>query len=317
MNHEKYTLLIHGGAGDILGLPEEMKISIKKSIHTILDTLKPLAESGSTAIELVTQAVSMLEDDINFNAGKGSVLNCEGEFELDASIMCGKTLNAGAVCSIQHFPNPIQIAAQILPIPEYVFLNGIGAEKFALERGFEKVDHSYFLIERRLKQLEEAQKQNSSFLTITSEDIQENKKLGTVGAVALDIHGNIAAATSTGGITNKKYGRIGDSPVIGAGTYADNETLAVSTTGYGEQFIRAGFAKFLSDYYFLTGSNIEKSGDMALYYLEEKFKGLGGFIAVNTKGEYTSNFNTSGLIHGVLSQDQKIVSLDQKLAKIN
>lgn len=315
MHPEKFTILIHGGAGDIKSAPAELQEAYKDRIENILLKLKPHALKGRNAIELVSRAVTLLENDPIFNAGKGSVLNSESEFELDASIMCGKTLNAGSVCRIQNFANPIKIAKKILHDPRFVFLNGSGAEQYAIENGFNPVRKKYFITPLRVQQLKEY-KENEINLDI-EETPTEGYKLGTVGAVACDRRGNIAAATSTGGICNKKYGRIGDTPIIGASTYADNETLAVSTSGYGEQFIRAGFAKFLSDYNLLTSSNLEESCETSMYYLYQKFQGIGGLVALNSNGDYISRFNTPGLIHGVITQDTIKVNLTNKLTQIN
>jgi beta-aspartyl-peptidase (threonine type) len=208
----------------------EQEAQYRMKLAEAVDIGYAILEKGGTSLDAVEAVVQRLEDDSLFNAGKGSVFNSEGKVELDASIMDGNTLKAGAVAGVHHVKNPIRLARTVMEKSEHVFFIGDGAEKFAQEHGLELVDESYFFTEARWQSLQKAK---------AKESLTEKEKHGTVGAVALDQHGNLAAATSTGGMTNKKFGRIGDSPIIGAGTYADNETCAISATGHGEYFIRA------------------------------------------------------------------------------
>lgn len=316
----KHLLLIHGGAGNIASMSPEKHAEYRSSIAHILSTVHQQLEHNISATQAVTNAVSMLEDDTLYNAGRGSVFNHKGTIDLDASIMDGQNLQAGSVAAITQIQNPIQLAQAVMNHSEHVMLIGTEAQEFAAQQGFSMVPNSYFHTSHRLEQLKQASMQNKVVLDHSDMPNQkpltepDPKKYGTVGAVALDKNGNIAAATSTGGITNKKFGRIGDSPIIGAGTYADNQTMAISCTGYGEQFIRAAVAKHLSSHIYFTKSSLQTAAAETLEFLESKVQGLGGFITLNTAGEFCSQFNTPGMIHGVIGSHTPLqVSLLKKI----
>jgi len=253
-----------------------------------------ILEKGGTSLDAVEAVVQRLEDDSLFNAGKGSVFNSEGKVELDASIMDGNTLKAGAVAGVHHVKNPIRLARTVMEKSEHVFFIGDGAEKFAQEHGLELVDESYFFTEARWQSLQKAK---------AKESLTEKEKHGTVGAVALDQHGNLAAATSTGGMTNKKFGRIGDSPIIGAGTYADNETCAISATGHGEYFIRAVVAHDIASLMRYKGLSLQAAAEEVVMNKLAKLGGTGGIIAIDRNANIAMPFNTDGMyraykVHG-------------------
>ena len=234
-----YTLVIHGGAGTILkkDLTDELEAAYRKGLEDALNAGYALLEKGKTAVEAVLAATISLENNILFNAGKGSVFGKDGRQEMDASIMDGKNLMAGAVSAVRNVRNPVELAHAIMNKSQHVMLNGNGALEFAKEHGLQIEEDEYFYSAFRYEQWK--QMQGSNEVVLDHNVVIKDKKFGTVGAAAMDIHGNIAAATSTGGMTNKQYGRVGDSPIIGAGTYANNKTCAISCTGHGEPFIRA------------------------------------------------------------------------------
>ena len=316
----KYVIMIHGGAGNIREMDDEKKAKYHRSLEIILKKSSQLLQDGASSLEAVTLAVQLLEDDELYNAGKGSVLNHKGEFSMDASIMDGKNLMSGAVAGISKIKNPIFLAKKVLEESEHVMLISNEAMDFAKQFDLEFVENSYFETEYRRKQFEEALKSNKVVLDHSSFEKEENaiqgdeKKYGTVGAVAVDKDGNIAAATSTGGIVNKKFGRVGDSPIVGSGVYADNETVAVSSTGYGEQFIRTVIAKHLADLIGMKGLNLVDAMNEAIEYLTKKVSGLGGMISVTKDYKYASNYNTPGMIHGVASSENGLItSLEEPL----
>ena len=255
---------------------------------------------------LVEAAVRVLEDDPHFNAGKGAVFTEAGTNELDASIMEGKTLKAGAVASVKHIKNPISLARMVMEKSPHVMMDGDGAEAFAKQNGVELVDQKYFYTEERWKALqrEKKSKKNPAAVGGNKFIMSDQDQHGTVGAVALDQAGNLAAATSTGGTTNKKAGRIGDSPIIGAGTYANNATCAVSATGDGEYFIRATVAHDISALMEYRGLSL---GDAAQEVLDKvaKLGGTGGLIAIDRKGNITQPFNTAGMYRGTIDDSGK------------
>ncbi|MBI96108.1 L-asparaginase [bacterium] len=314
----KYVIMIHGGAGNIKEMDDEKKAKYHKSLEIILKKSSQILQEGASSLEAVTLAVKLLEDDELYNAGKGSVLNHKGEFSMDASIMDGKNLMSGAVAGISKIKNPVMLAKKVLEESEHVMLISNEAMDFAKQFDLEAKENSYFETEYRRKQFEEALKSNKVVLDHSSFDkkgIQgDEKKYGTVGAVAVDKDGNIAAATSTGGIVNKKFGRVGDSPIVGSGVYADNETAAVSSTGYGEQFIRTVIAKHLADLIAMKGLNLVDAMNESIEYLTKKVSGLGGMISVTKDYKYASNYNTPGMIHGVASSEGGInTSLEKPL----
>ncbi len=290
-----YAIVLHGGAGHIKDLPPKVEQAYKAKINEALEAGYKVLAHGGSALKAVRKTINILEDSPLFNAGKGCVLNSLGKPELDASIMDGQTLNCGAVASVSHIKNPIDAAILVKDSTRHVLLAGKGAELFCKEKGMDLVPASYFITPRRLKQLKNIQaqeaKHETAFLQPALGDI---KKYGTVGCVALDQQGNIAAGTSTGGLMNKEYGRIGDSPIIGAGTYADNESCGISCTGIGEYFIRTVAAHSVSD--------IMKYQHLPLYRAQQKvmFKiqdlgGRGGMIGLDKKGNIAWFFNTTGM----------------------
>ncbi len=309
---QNIILVIHGGAGTIT--KENMTDSLEHSIH---DKLAEALNSGykilthkGASIEAIKCAINILEDSPLFNAGKGAVFDSEGKNEMDASIMDGKTLNAGAVAGVTNIKNPINAAIAVMNNSPHVMLSGKGAEEFAREEGLEIVDPSYFFTPHRYEQwknVQEAEKkkgpQGYYYLPETREE--ENHKYGTVGAVALDMYGNLAAGTSTGGITNKRFGRIGDSPVIGAGTYASNETCAVSATGDGEYFIRTVAAYSVSALMTYKNIPIEEAAKQVIFDQVQKLGGHGGVIALDAKGNFAMVFNTSGMYRGYLKEENR------------
>lgn len=316
----KYVIMIHGGAGNIKEMDDAKKATYKASLQGILEKASQLLAEGGSSLEAVSLAVTLLENDELYNAGKGAVLNHKGEFSLDASIMDGKNLMSGAVAGVSKIKNPILLAKKVLEESEHVMLISNEAMDFAKQFDLEFVENTYFETEYRRQQFEEALKSNKVVLDHSSFEKEENgiqgdeKKYGTVGAVAVDKDGNIAAATSTGGIVNKKFGRVGDSPIVGAGVYADNETVAVSSTGYGEQFIRTVIAKHLADLIAMKGLNLVDAMNEAIEYLTKKVSGLGGMISVTKDYKYASNYNTPGMLHAVASsEDGIIVSLESPL----
>lgn len=303
---ENFAIVIHGGAGTILkkNMSDEQEKAYQEKLQEALDSGYLVLKNGGTAIEAVEKAIVVMEDSPLFNAGKGAVYTNTATNELDASIMDGKTLNAGAVSGVRNVKNPIKLVRLVLEKSEHVMLSGKGAEDFAKQHQIEIVDSTYFYNEHRLKQLNKIKDSEKIQLDHSDDDEQgdvsefKDSKFGTVGAVALDKHGNLAAATSTGGMTNKKYGRIGDSPIIGAGTYANNATCAVSCTGHGEFFIRNVVAY---DVAALMEYKEKSLIDAANYVVNEKLVKLGGdggLIAIDNQGNIAMPFNTAGMYRG-------------------
>ena len=288
-----FQLMIHGGAGLVL-----QKQDYQESISSVLSSGRTRLAAGDSALSIVEHCVRLLEDDPLFNAGRGSVLNCHGTIEMDAAIMSGSDLSAGAVAGVSGVRNPISLARLVMQRSEHVMLIGEGAIEFARLEGAQFEDEEFFVTERR-----RAQWQRSHEAAITTLDHDDptpgtKKRFGTVGAVACDLAGNVAAATSTGGITNKKFGRVGDSPIIGAGVYADNQTCAVSTTGHGEGFIRTVFARRVAEYMEYRRCSVAEAADAAIRYLSDRIGGVGGVIAVDGHGNWGSSFSAKAMIHG-------------------
>jgi len=281
-----WALALHGGAGTIpRDLPEEQVGQYRESLERALRLGASMLDEGASAVDTVEQVIRLLEDDPLFNAGKGAVYNHEGVHELDASIMNGADLACGAVAGVTTVRNPISLARLVMERSGHVLLAGAGAEAFADEMGVPRVDQQYFHTERRREQLERALERE----TAAAEH-------GTVGCVVLDREGNLAAGTSTGGITAKRYGRVGDSPVIGAGTYADNRTCAVSATGKGEEFIRHGVAFSVSALMAHRGLGLQEAAERVIH--DELQPGDGGIIAVGHDGSIAMVFNTAGMYRG-------------------
>lgn len=296
------TLVIHGGAGVILraDMSPGQESEYRAALQAALDAGYAVLEAGGTALDAVTTAVVLLEDCPLFNAGRGAVLNAEGACELDAAIMDGRDRAAGAVTGVRHIRNPVRLARDVMEKSPHVMLSGEGAEQFGATLGHATVPNDYFITERRRAQWErarelEARRQDTTFLEEKVRlDGPDERKFGTVGAVALDRHGNLAAATSTGGMTNKKYGRVGDSPLIGAGTYADNRTCAVSATGHGEFFIRAVVAHDIAARMAHRGEPLAEAAAAVIAGVGE-LGGTGGVIAVDARGRIALPFNTPGM----------------------
>jgi beta-aspartyl-peptidase (threonine type) len=303
------ALAVHGGAGTIErgSMTPEREKEYRAGIESALRTGEKILRSGGSALDATEAAVRVLEDDPHFNAGKGAVFTSAETNEMDAAIMDGKTRSAGAVAGVQHVRNPITLARAVMEKSKHVFMIGDGAEEFAKGNGVELMDVKYFFTQQRWDELKKTQakekaggKGEKKFITTAAE------RHGTVGAVARDREGNLAAATSTGGTTNKLPGRVGDSPVIGAGTYADNASCAISCTGDGEYFIRAAVAHEVSALMLERGMTLREASERALAQAQE-LGGKGGLIAVDNNGELALPFNTEGMYRGYLSADGKFV----------
>lgn len=294
---KSYSLMIHGGAGSLEDLKyEASEADFRQSLTAILEQGRQRLEKGDRALDVVEYCVALLEDNPLYNAGRGSVLNAEAKVEMDAALMNGSDLRAGAVACVQQIKNPISLARLVLEQGDHVMLVGDGALEFAKYCQVALLPDDYFITEVRIKQLKEAQA--AGRITLDHERIKPSQKLGTVGAVARDLQGNLAAATSTGGLVNKRWGRVGDTPVIGAGVFADNETCAVSATGYGEQFLRTVLAKTISDFVQFRGMEAEAAAKAGIQYLVAKVNGEGGVIVIDGAGRCAAAQSTSGLIHG-------------------
>ncbi len=290
----KYAIVIHGGAGSTPAkLDETNKARYEKSLAAALQHGRDMLTKGATALDVVERVVCILEDDGLFNAGKGSVFNSAGQHELDASIMDGRDLSCGGVAGVTTVKNPVSLARMVMTETRHVLLAADGAERFADEMSVNRVQPEYFDTKR---QYDRWQSVRGAADAAAAEAADEESKMGTVGCVALDVHGNLAAATSTGGITNKRFGRVGDSPIIGAGTYANNETCAVSCTGTGEHFIRNAVAFDVSARMAYKGETVAEAVRQIVH---EKLKaGYGGIIAVSRTGEIALDFNTPGMFRG-------------------
>jgi len=297
MEMSKYSIAIHGGAGALDDVS-----SYQTSITRILNEMKELADSGMKAMDLVEQAVIKLENDPIFNAGKGGVLNADGIVECDAAIMDGRDMEAGAIAAVQGIKNPISLARKVITESPHVMLIGDGVREFAKGLGEEFANNDYFVTESRAKQLEEAKK--SDKIVLDHSDTKE-EKLGTVGAVAIDEEGNLAAATSTGGIVNKRFGRVGDSPIVGAGVFAENGLCAVSATGYGEQFIRTTLGKHIAEWMRYNEIDAEKGAQAGVDFLVEKVKGLGGVIVVDANYNIGFAHSTPVILAGSVTSDSE------------
>lgn len=302
MKHN-FGIAIHGGAGTILksNMTNAKELKYKTALGKSLDKAYKILSKGGSALDAVEIAVTELENCSLFNAGKGSVFTSKGTHEMDASIMNGFNLDAGAVAMVSNVKNPIELARLVMEQSEHVFLAGKGAEQFARKHGFEKKKSSYFYNRLRFDQLLEAKKSNTMMLDHT------DKKFGTVGAVALDQQGNLCAATSTGGMTNKKYGRIGDSPMIGCGTYANNSSCAVSCTGSGEYFIRINAAYQVSALMLFGKKTLEQACKEVIHNSLSSIGGDGGLIAIDTSGNICMPFNTEGMYRAQRSSGQKSI----------
>lgn len=298
-----WKLVIHGGAGVIerSKMTPDRDAAIRAALNRALDTGSGILSSGGTALDAVEATVKVLEDDLNFNAGRGSVFTYDQTHELDASIMDGRTRAAGAVAGVSATKNPISLARVVMEKSPHVFLSGDGADFFSKEQGLQQVPNSFFSIPERRRQLEEMKAKSLSALEV-------EYKYGTVGAVALDAQGHVAAATSTGGMTGKRWGRVGDSPIIGAGTYADDRGCAVSATGWGEYFIRVGVAHEICARMRLDKVGAQVAADEVMAEVKA-LGGDGGVIVVTPKGERAYSFNTAGMYRGMADKGSRSVAL--------
>ena len=291
----KFGIVIHGGAGVIKkeNMTDSLQMAYEEKLKEAIDVGHKILSEGGTAIEAVQRTINVMENSPLFNSGKGAVLNAEGIAELDASIMDGKTKNAGAISGVQHIKNPINLAFKVMEESSHVMLSAQGAEEFAKLHELEFVENSYFLTERRRRALEASKAREKGISS--NEFFLSNEKYGTVGCAALDQNGNLAAGTSTGGMTNKKYGRIGDSPIIGAGTYANNKTCAISATGHGEYFIRNVVAHDISAMMEYQGISLEQAAKRVIQKKLTDLGGTGGIVGIDKKGNVVMEFNTPGM----------------------
>lgn len=304
-----YSLAIHGGAGTITkqSMSTELQNRYEEALLQALNAGEQILRKGGSALDAVQQAVVELENCPLFNAGKGAVFTHEGHHEMDAAIMDGSNLKAGAVCALRAVRNPILLAREVLEDGRHLLLSGRGAEEFARLKQLPFESPGYFYVEQRYKQYQDALAEDRIMLDHSA---SSEKKFGTVGAVACDLHGNLAAATSTGGMTNKRFGRIGDSPVIGAGTYANNKTCAVSCTGHGEFFLRAVVAYDISCLMEYRGLSLEQACEEVVMKKLVKMGGEGGLIAVDRMGNIELPFNSEGMYRGsVRSGEAKLISI--------
>ncbi len=308
----EFAIVIHGGAGTILkeNMTPEDEAAYTAKLEEAIRVGYEILKNGGTSLDAVEKTVNVLENSPLFNAGKGAVFTNEGKNELDASIMDGKTLNAGASASTTTVKNPINLARAVMENSPHVMLSGKGAEEFAKEQGLDLVEPSYFFTESRFKALQKvkaseenkATRDKSAFYDPTIKD----SKFGTVGCVALDKDGNLAAGTSTGGMTNKRWGRIGDAPIIGAGTYANNATCAVSSTGWGEYFIRAMVAYDISALMDYKGLSLQEAAKEVIQKKVPDLGGDGGIIAVDKNGNMVMEFNTEGMYRASMDASGKL-----------
>jgi L-asparaginase / beta-aspartyl-peptidase len=312
----RWALAIHGGAGVIerASLTSENEAAYRASLSAALETGAKLLRNGGSALDTVESIIQLMEDDPLFNAGRGAVFTSAGRNELDASIMDGATLNAGAVAGSTRTRHPITLARTVMEKSPHVMLAGEGADSFAQEHGLEMVDPSFFFTERRWQELEKALKARGDPIPLRPagtpkpqgaimRGLIDQHEFGTVGVVALDSRGNLAAGTSTGGITAKRWGRVGDSPIIGAGTYASNQSCAVSGTGAGEFFIRLTIAREICALVQYSNYDVQHAADELIQNRLKALKGAGGVIVISTKGDIAWSFNTPGMYRASLSAD--------------
>ncbi len=291
------VLLIHGGAGTLKkeSFTAELEKQYKEKLSEALNAGYKILENRGSSLEAVVEAIKVLEDSPLFNAGKGAVITNKGTIEMDASIMEGNELNAGAVSGIKHIKNPITAALLVMQKSPHVMMAGNGAENFARSFNLEIVDTSYFFTERRLEQIRQIKLNEQGKLPT-------DQKFGTVGAVALDFEGNLASGTSTGGMSNKKFGRIGDSPIIGAETYANNQSCAVSATGHGEFFIRYVAAYDISAKMLYQNKSVQEASHEVIHEKLAAAGGFGGVIVLDREGNHAFTFSTEGMYRGKISK---------------
>jgi beta-aspartyl-peptidase (threonine type) len=301
-----YALAIHGGAGTLARewMTSEKESAYRQGLGTALDIGNLILKNGGSSLDAVEACVKQLENNPLFNAGLGAVFTHEGKHELDASIMDGKTRKAGAIAGVRRIANPIQLARAVMDKSEHVMLCGEGAEDFALFNGFDLVENSFFYTDFRFHQLQEALKSGGTYLDHSLPDVNNTKPIGTVGAVALDMEGNLAAATSTGGMTNKRWGRVGDTPIIGAGTYADNRSCAISCTGHGEFFIRAVVAYNLHARMIFGNQSLNNACQELVLKELVQMGAEGGLIAIDFEGNICLPFNSDGMYRASIKEGE-------------
>ncbi|CCN50310.1 Isoaspartyl peptidase [Vibrio nigripulchritudo MADA3029] len=301
-----FSIAIHGGAGTILRdkMTSEMRAEYQQVLTESVKAGHKILASGGDALDAVVEAVKVMEDSPLFNAGKGSVLTNSEMVEMDASIMHGATSEAGAIAGVRHIKNPVELARDVMKKSNHVFLIGEGAEAFAFEHGHEFTEQDYFFTERRYEQLQ-SMKEKGLF-ALSESKYPDDKKYGTVGAVALDSSGNLAAATSTGGVTNKKYGRVGDSALIGCGTFAENGNVAVSTTGMGEYFIRKTVASDVAARMKYLKEDVHTASETVIQGELKAMGGEGGLIALDASGNVHFGMNSSGMYRASVDPSGKL-----------
>jgi beta-aspartyl-peptidase (threonine type) len=300
------AIAIHAGSGTINkgDFSEDREREIRETLEQAVRAGYEILATGGASLDAVTRAITILEDSPHFNAARGAVFNAEGKNELDASIMDGSDLNAGAVAAVHNVRNPVLLARKVMTNSAHVMLMGDGAEQFARDHDIAFEDDDYFFTQYRWQQLQKAKAKDNGETTFLSET--PDQWFSTVGAVALDSQGNLAAGTSTGGMTNKRWGRVGDSPIIGAGTYADNRSCAVSATGHGEYFIRATVARDICARVQYTGVSLAKSANQVVNKELVEMGGSGGIIAIDPQGNIALTFNTPGMYRASVDTRGKV-----------
>lgn len=309
---ENFGIVIHGGAGTILkeNLSDSLEAAYKAKLKEAITAGHEILKNGGTSLDAVTHTINIMENSPLFNAGKGAVFTHDGSNELDASIMDGATLNAGAIAGVKHIKNPINLAKDVMQKSEHVMLYGAGAEEFAQTLGYKMMDTSYFYTQNRYESLQKVleKEKTKDEKKISFEDpFIKNSKFGTVGCAALDKHGNLAAGTSTGGMTNKRYNRIGDAPIIGAGTYANNATCAVSATGWGEYFIRSVVAYDISALMEYKGMTLQEAASEVIQKKVPALGGDGGIVAIDKNGNVAMEFNTAGMYRATINSKGELI----------
>jgi len=306
-----FGIVIHGGAGTILrkNMTPEKEAEYRAVLAEAIQVGHAILKAGGSSKEAVEKTIHVMEDSPLFNAGKGAVLTADASIELDASFMDGATLDAGAISGVKTVKHPISAAIKVMEDSPHVMLSGAGADRFAAEQGLEIVDPEYFFTERRvnaLKRVQEAQKTQKTSSTPTEKEFLKQQRYGTVGCVALDLSGNLAAGTSTGGMTNKNWNRIGDAPIIGAGTYANNATCAISATGWGEFFIRSVVAHDISALMEYKGMPIQEAAYEVIHNKVAKLGGDGGVVGIDGKGNVMMEMNTPGMYRAHMDSKGKL-----------
>jgi L-asparaginase / beta-aspartyl-peptidase len=305
-----YAMVIHGGAGTITkaNMTDSLENAYNEALGTALTIGEDILSKGGKSIDAVEAVIRFLEDSPLFNAGKGAVFTNEGKNELDASIMVGSTQMAGAIAGVTTIKNPISTARAVMEQSEHVMLIGKGAEQFAAEKGMEIVDPSYFFTQRRYDSLLKLKSQDTTKTQLSESEVKNGKK-GTVGCVALDKNGDIVAGTSTGGMTNKKWNRVGDAPIIGAGTFADNKTCGISATGHGEYFIRYTVARDIAAMMEYGGKSIQEAADYIVNQKLVEKGGEGGIVGLDAKGNVVMVFNSEGMYRGFVKPGERVIGI--------